>query len=241
MQLRGSRMKSNANASLVIRDLQEADSGTYECVVIDGARRGTSQVSHLKVYQAPRVTTSATRVAVLRGASATLRCDVTGIPTPVVEWRKRGEDTLPPSSVADGQLGTLLFPRVEENHGGEYMCVASNVAGTDQGFIHLEVRVPPSIVNETQVDTVKVVKGSTIALTCPSTGMPNPKVTWLKDGSVLSGTELRYIEVYPEGLHITYVNTEAAGRYTCVATNVAGTAQKEFLLDVLGKVDASRP
>lgn len=45
--------------------------------------------------------------------------------------------------------------------------------------------VPPQIVGSRTVSKISVIKGSTIALKCNVSGVPDPQITWIKDNSVI--------------------------------------------------------
>ena len=66
-----------------------------------------------------------------------------------------------------------------------------------------------------------------VTLVCESSGMPDPQITWEKDGAeVQKGGKFYTIE--------TAVRSDS-GNYTCVATNIAGRARATSQLILLGK------
>jgi len=71
-----------------------------------------------------------------------LLCEVTGIPPPVISWRKAGEvlalDKL--EGVIFLPNGALRFNRVTVDDGGMYECVATSIAGTATKVISLNVQ-----------------------------------------------------------------------------------------------------
>ena len=85
------------------------------------------------------------------------------------------------------------------------------------------------------VDSPKIVVNRTIILECPVTGIPPPKVTWLKNGEVfLPRPGVKFLAL---GRQIEIVKTQVTdtARYTCVAVNEAGQLKKNYDLEVLGK------
>lgn len=117
----------------------------------------------------------------------------------------------------------------------------------DNSFIF---SVPPKIIetnsivdyysedeDETQ-DELKAVENEMAELECYVEGSPKPVILWIKDGHLLNiDTEKHRYRVYQNGqlLQINDVKSSDAGLYTCVASNIAGTKEKNFALDIYGK------
>lgn len=82
---------------------------------------------------------------------------------------------------------------------------------------------------------VIVTQGNDISLECQADGIPQPTVTWMKDGQLLANE--RRVEILKEGygLRLKSAQVSDTGRYVCVAVNVAGLADKKYDLSVHGK------
>jgi hemicentin len=99
--------------------------------------------------------------------------------------------------------------------------------------------VPPSIDAEKSSPRQQniIINGST-SLTCHVSGLPTPTVTWLVNGFPLelSGMSSR-LTVSAEGhqLNIDRATVDDTTRYSCIASNEAGVADRDFDLAVLGK------
>ena len=85
--------------------------------------------------------------------------------------------------------------------------------------------------------------GNTLLLTCVGYGVPNPEVTWLKDGVLLtndSQTNIYVQEIEEEGvtfvqsiLEICDLDAESdTGTYYCEATNENGTDTQSLEVSV---------
>ena len=97
--------------------------------------------------------------------------------------------------------------------------------------------MPPFINNSHVIEELSVVIGNTIDMYCPATGVPEPSVRWLREGmnfTFMSHPNLRSQE---GGASLQVLNAQLLdiGSYTCFASNIAGNATKEFVLNVLGK------
>lgn len=75
---------------------------------------------------------------------------------------------------------------------------------------------------------LSVIEGSNLNLDCDAQGTPQPKVTWYFGSQLLQrdGSN-RY--------QLTNANASMSGKYSCKATNEAGTATADFYLEVLIK------
>lgn len=70
---------------------------------------------------------------------------------------------------------------------------------------------------------------------CEVQGIPQPTVTWMKDGRPL--TKERGMEITDEGriLQLKNVHVSDTGRYVCVAMNIAGMTDRKYDLSVHSK------
>lgn len=97
-------------------------------------------------------------------------------------------------------------------------------------------KVRPSIANSgSHRPEMIVIRGKSISLECEVQGIPQPTVTWMKDGRPL--TTGKGVEILDEGriLQLKNVHVSDTGRYVCVAMNVAGMTDKRYDLSVHGK------
>lgn len=96
--------------------------------------------------------------------------------------------------------------------------------------------MPPSI-DDTNLDLKPtVIKGRVITLSCPVQGIPFPNITWLKGRDPVALSNRVRLLLSGRQLEISLAEETDTSVYTCVATNVAGDARKEFELSVLGTV-----
>lgn len=72
--------------------------------------------------------------------------------------------------------------------------------------------------------------GSTFRLQCVATGYPKPEMMWYKDGSPVA----RVFRIGRWALKFTKALSTDSGNYTCVATNILGTASHSWMLIVDG-------
>ncbi|NXM27785.1 CXAR protein, partial [Oxyruncus cristatus] len=135
----------NGDASLVIRNLKAADTGTYQCKV-KKAPGVQSRKIQLTVLVKPARTKCSIEGPQEIGKDVTLKCaSQEGSPLLSYDWR-RVSDTreLPATSMLNKDTGELLLKNASQEHSGTYNCVASNRVGTDECSVQLNVTPPVS-------------------------------------------------------------------------------------------------
>ncbi|XP_042370765.1 hemicentin-1 [Plectropomus leopardus] len=207
------------NGSLQISKASVSDSGTYICVAQNPA--GTALGKTKLRVQVPPVISSDTHTYLAPvDSSVTLQCQADGSPPPSVTWHKDGQPLT--ESVRQRVLssGSLQIAFIQPSDTGRYTCTAANAAGTVSHEMSLTVQIPPSIRGGEQ--EVAVVENSQAQLVCVAEGVPQPSLSWEKDGIPLSEGTGEYT-ILPSGeLVIDIAQPGDAGSYTCVATNVVG-------------------
>jgi|SRR6218665_1664828 len=99
----------------------------------------------------------------------------------------------------------------------------------------LEFPVPPNI-DDTNLDLKpKVIKGRVVTLNCPVQGIPFPNITWFKGRDPVEENGRIRLLLSGRQLEISMAEEADSSRYSCLATNIAGKAEKEFDLSVLGE------
>ncbi|KAI4904715.1 hypothetical protein NFI96_023992 [Prochilodus magdalenae] len=178
------------------------------------------QVVQLSLPEDKRV--SVTTVTV--GLSTVLSCTIQGTLRPPIIWKRNGIvlNFLDLEDINDfGDDGSLYITKVTTIHMGNYSCHAYGYEELSQTHV-LQVNVPPVILvyPETQAQE----PGVAASLHCRADGIPNPKLTWLKNGLDLQPHGSKQLSLIANGseLHIGSVRYEDTGAYTCIAKNEVG-------------------
>uniref|UniRef100_A0A915CWE3 Uncharacterized protein n=1 Tax=Ditylenchus dipsaci TaxID=166011 RepID=A0A915CWE3_9BILA len=182
-----------------------------------------------KEGEIPGIKTPAEQLKVVEGKEQRLECIVTGIPLPKVEWRRNGDpmdDGRDHHTSTAGNSHFLHIHNTNISDAGRYSCVATNRAGETRQNIQLNVLVPPTIGDGERI--MKVAEGSQLALDCLAKGHPTPEIVWRKNGATITPT-------LKTRLLLENLTSGENGRYTCEATNEAGTAVADFVVEVLIK------
>jgi hypothetical protein len=142
--------------TLVIKNTQMSDSGTYSCTASNVAGSNSAQsVVDIQYHQSkPRIArrahrqiklkhkkwlafVGAQRAYVRHKSTLFVECEVNGAPVPTVSWEKGGVPVGKSGLVRVNKKGQLRIGRADEHDMGSYTCVARNNMGSDQETIEL--------------------------------------------------------------------------------------------------------
>ncbi|XP_039085354.1 hemicentin-2 [Hyaena hyaena] len=224
-------------ARLEVSRAEVEDAGRYTCEALNQAGRSEKHYN-LNVWVPPVFPSREPRtLTVTEGHPARLSCECRGVPFPKISWRKDGQP-LPGEGNSLEQVlaaGRLLYlGQAQPAQEGTYTCECSNVAGSSSQHQLLEVHVPPQIAGPREPHTqVSVVRDGEATLWCNVTGKPPPRVTWERGGQPLRAAPGLLLQNQGRRLRVERAQAAHSGRYSCVAENVAGRAERSFALSVL--------
>ncbi|XP_042642365.1 hemicentin-2 [Tyto alba] len=226
---RGGGYRILPTGALEIRQALPVHTGHYTCTARNVA--GTAQ-KHLQltIHEPPALKPLPGMVMVMVNASAVLSCEVTGVPRPEVTWQKDGVGIAGGPGLKVLPNGQLHLLRVSPGDAGTYLCVARNPSGTAAGRTRLIVQVPPII--EAGPVKLVVLEGLEVLLPCAARGIPEPRVSWSREGVLVRGGGGK-ATILPSGdLLLRDVQEGDAGSYSCTAVNSAGRAVHQLSLSV---------
>ncbi|KAK3921141.1 Muscle M-line assembly protein unc-89, partial [Frankliniella fusca] len=184
---------------------------------------------------APRFVTPLNGKIVDQGADILLEGILDGFPTPTISWTKNGVDiaSIPEAAsiTTSWELNRvrLEMKNVSVKDAGRYTCRADNPVGSASSTADIIVKktvFPPVMGKRLQVQQARV--GERIAMEVEVTGLPEPTITWSKDGLPLSAYPHLEIRTRTQGNCFTLVIDKAtlahAGNYAVRATNAGGEA-----------------
>ncbi|XP_015285016.1 PREDICTED: follistatin-related protein 4-like [Gekko japonicus] len=158
------------------------------------------------------------------GLSTVLTCAIRGPLRPPIIWKRNGVmlNFLDLEDINDfGEDDSLYITKVTTIHMGNYTCHAYGYEELYQTHI-LQVNVPPVI--RVYPETQAQEPGVSASLKCHAEGIPNPKISWLKNGIGITPKLSKQLMLLANGseLHISSVRYEDTGAYTCIAKNDVG-------------------
>ncbi|KAI4892790.1 hypothetical protein NFI96_028927, partial [Prochilodus magdalenae] len=229
------RMTIAHSGTLTIREALPEDAGNYTCSATNEA--GTASQSATLSYAEPPSIYAVQQVVTARvGGDAALECRVTGFPDPLVKWRRGGVPELGRAPFSERQINhrVLHVRAVQELDAGEYICEASNQAGSSSATVTLQVGVPPGF-SKTPAD-VSVNVGDNVTLPCSVHGSHPLTVAWYRtDGRQISSQSSDPVTSLPSApLHIHSVWVDDEGVYVCEAKNQFGSVKVSARLTVTG-------
>ncbi|XP_014214143.1 hemicentin-1-like [Copidosoma floridanum] len=128
----------------------------------------------------------------------------------------------------------LSIKNVQISDQANYYCKGQYVQGGDiKKSFNLRVQEPetPTIIRTNMNDTEKVLSWrdalNTITLLCKTKGLPEPDITWQKDGSPLKLSNQFSVAERNQKLIINFLFEWDSGNYSCLAKNRFGKALKD--------------
>ncbi len=206
----GTNLLSATNSTLTLPAVQTNNAGSYSVIVTNFDGAATSTVATLTVWVLPSVTTSPQSQTNLVGATPNFTVGATGTQPLSYQWQFNG------ANIAGATGTSLSVGPLQTTNAGGYSVVVTNIAGaTTSGVAALTVWVPPGISANPQSQTN--LSGSTASFSVSAGGTQPLSYQWLMNGLPLSGATA-------SNLTLNSVQTNNAGSYSVVVTNVAGLA-----------------
>ncbi|KAL1124480.1 hypothetical protein AAG570_001106 [Ranatra chinensis] len=232
-QITDQRYNRMDNNTIEIKGVQISDTNTFSCQIL--ADPPTQEIiHHLNVYSPAKIIRTipdpTMPFVVRKGSPMTLMCEATGYPKPVITWTRKGMNM--PTGEDSIQASSLTIDSVSKRHSGAYTCTARNSEATDKATVLVTVQYEPEI--EIEKETVNSAEHYTSELECIVHANPAATVTWLKDDRTLKGL-MNHILLSKIGenrhlLKISSTKMSDFGKYTCLAKNERGSANKSITL-----------
>jgi len=240
---------TNNIARLVIKNVTMASSGQYMCNAINTSGEDSVacrvRIKERKLNIRPEFTAPLSDVTLKKDATLCLRCMVTGIPEPTVNWRCNDEiiDDYEGVEVTfqDG-VAALKLDKAQTDDSGVYSCVATNCEGEGATRCIVKVEDDSQVKEEKIINSVpkfiqrfdeflRVQEGDEITLNCAFTGCPEPLVTWTSNGKLIEDAEV-ITEPGKSFLVISKVTMGLNGPIKCSLSNTLGKSEHESRLSV---------
>ncbi|XP_046890645.1 neural cell adhesion molecule L1.1-like isoform X2 [Hypomesus transpacificus] len=158
----------------------------------------------------------------LRGHILLLECIPQGLPTPMVQWRKKDGDLADTGAREENYGRWLRFDSLTQEDDGEYECVCSNTAGSEKHSYTVTVEAAPYWVKQPQ--SLQYSPGETVRLDCQAEGIPTPNITWSINGVPITAVDPEpRRRVWGGVLILRDVEYADTAIYQCEASNTHGS------------------
>lgn len=233
---------------LIIDDIRSDDKGVYSIRVQNKGgvldAKTTVNVKEQKPQLLADLNDSPAANIAKIGEEFALEIRAQGKPRPQVTWLFNGQELSADSAdysmiITDDGLYRLVFQQFSERYLGEYQAVITSSAGTMKTKkakvtgqqVPLFIQEPPK--------SIQVKTGEKLTIECTAKGQPTPKISWLRDGKVLTnkdGFEIKIDQATGQASFcIPSATMKHIGKYECRVENQYGTHSAEIDIDVLGE------
>ena len=233
---------------LVIDDLRADDKGVYTIVIKN--RGGQIEVKTIVTVKEEKpqllsdLNDSPAANTAKIGEEFFLEIRAQGKPRPQVVWLLNGQELS--SNSPDYQLVVtedgryrIVFRQFHERYLGEYQAVITSSAGTVRTRKIIVVGQQAPVFTQAPPKFIQIKTGEKLTIECMAKGHPPPKITWLRDGKVLTNKDGYDIKIDEKTGHSIFVISQGtvkhAGKYECRVENQYGTHSAEINIDVLRK------
>lgn len=204
----GSAISGATSSSLTLSDVQAAQAGSYTVIVSNLVGSITSAAATLTVNLPPSIATQPQSQSVLAGGSASFTVVASGTGTLKYQWYKNG-------SSARGNIATYNINNVKMDDAGNYLVIITNNYGSATSAVAtLMVNGTLTITNQPQ--NLTVTQGQNAVFSVTAGGTTPLGYQWYFNSSALSGAT-------SSTLILTNVQTNQAGSYAVVVSNVVGS------------------
>uniref|UniRef100_UPI00358E0CFA immunoglobulin superfamily member 10-like n=1 Tax=Myxine glutinosa TaxID=7769 RepID=UPI00358E0CFA len=173
-----------------------------------------------------------------------LPCDAIGNPKPEISWTKVSTGAIIKVGTRHSARfevfinGTLTIRNSQLRDRGRYVCTARNLHGIDRATSSVSVAADPARMLVGKTRYVSAQPGSMAELTCPATGHPKPRFSWLlPHGQILRTggiVQAGRASLAQDGtLSLTGITFSDRGMYKCIVANAVGSDSTSVQLHVV--------
>ncbi|MFH4975264.1 hypothetical protein AB6A40_001973 [Gnathostoma spinigerum] len=244
------RRQESGTFTLVINDVTVKDAGTYTCKATNavGTSESEAKLAVVTTVMAPEFSGKLEDVLAAETETTEISVTVVGQPQPKIEWFKDGQKVIIDNvhlfeKEYEGGVHTLIIKECRTTDAGHYTCKATNAGGI--ATIETNIAITSTMKAPEFGDSLKIVsvaEKETGQITVTVAGSPAPTVEWFKDSQPVVIDKTHFIKKDEEnGIHtliIKEATVKDAGIYSCVASNLAGSAEIATKFAVESKLTA---
>uniref|UniRef100_A0A8C5E8U7 Neural cell adhesion molecule 2 n=1 Tax=Gouania willdenowi TaxID=441366 RepID=A0A8C5E8U7_GOUWI len=225
---------------LTIRNIRQADGGTYTCRATNKAGLEEREL-FLKVFVQPHII-QLKNVTAVEGSAAMISCVAEGEPLPDISWRRAsdGQAFVDGVKSQDGRFevrgrhgkSVLTISGVKLSDLGRFDCEALSRIGGHQKSMFLDIEYIPKFL--TNYTIYYSWEENPVNISCYVMSNPPATMLWRRERFTISAEGTFNTRVHSaEGksvLEVTPMSDRDFGRYNCTARNNIGVRYQEFIL-----------
>lgn len=209
---------------LVLKQIQLADAGEYQCTAISGSSEVTASAT-LRVTTASQWITAITDTNQPVDSDFVWECSAKGSNIKY-RWYMNGQLISSNTKYVLNANGSLTIRKLASSDTKVYTCIAYNDVSNVASSGYLNVTIAAPVFTLTPYTRTTLFQGQTSTIRCTVTGGPRPVMTYTKDGAFVDTLLYSKYTVQLNGnLIIHNVQPSDAGVYECTATNRLGSAR----------------
>ena len=215
----GKALDGATNAALTLAAVQPGNAGRYQLVASNEVGTVTGREVTVRVAYAPVIGRQPTSVTVDHGRGFELFVEATGEPMPTFQWMLSGQ------AVAGATNAVYRVDSSTSADEGTYKVEVRNrleVALSEPASVTVTRRLPVVL---GLPDSTEVLEGGDMVLSASVQAIPGATLQWFHEGEVLPG------EAHGS-LTVLRMRGMEGGRYSLVATNVAGVTTNSVAVRV---------
>ncbi|RDD47210.1 Leucine-rich repeats and immunoglobulin-like domains protein 3 [Trichoplax sp. H2] len=213
-------------AQLTLKPLNHDITGLYFFVITNKFGKSISSAKTRVIFaEYPKFESTFTDLTYRIGEDAVLNCRASGFPNPNITFTKNGNISVSLSHRLKFTVQGIRIVNVSVADMGEYTCTAENIVGSISQSLRLSVLMNPIFTKPAPKYMANVLVNEAIILECFVAGSPFPKISWLRNGTVITRDRAAY---YDRGqtLIIRSATPDDNGEYLCRATNAIGSVKR---------------
>uniref|UniRef100_A0A0S7EPU5 non-specific serine/threonine protein kinase n=2 Tax=Poeciliopsis prolifica TaxID=188132 RepID=A0A0S7EPU5_9TELE len=218
--------------------------GTYCCQVSNDAGKDTSEAV-VSILEPPYFVESLEPMEVTAGDAVCLKCQVAGTPEIKVSWFKADGKVRSSSSCKleyTKGVASLKLTKATKADIGEYTCKAENKIGSASSTCKLNVleRKNPPMFTKKPSELIEDMEGKLVKIEGRVSGSQPVSVSWFKDGKEIHSSD-KYDISFKSNVAVLCIKSSQvtdSGRYSCQASNEAGSASCDVTVGIL---EAKKP
>ncbi|MBI5474684.1 MAG: immunoglobulin domain-containing protein, partial [Ignavibacteriae bacterium] len=205
-------LSSQTDSILFLQTVSREDSGaTFRCIVRNSVGADTSDAGLLRVLTPALILSQPADQSVHEGDTAAFHAEANGSEPVLYQWQKDGV------TIAGATEDSLLVYGTLSADGSRYRCIASNAVGSDtsRSALLAVLPIPPRITLHPA--NQNVLEGGTARFSVSASGTPPLQYQWLKNDSVLIGSQDSFLVVTNAAL------SDSGSTYRCVVSNASSS------------------